>query len=677
MRVLSYFSCRQLFLYLSSQQTSYLPVDAMERTESNHIYPTSREHISRDTLLQKLLEGTAEYTGNEFFRFLVKNLAETLGMQGAWVTELVPDQHLMRAHALYIRGRWVYPFEYSLNNTPCETVINSKEFLIIPERVVDLYPNEKKDDVFDFDAMSYMGAPILDENEAIIGLLAVLHDQPLERDEIVEGVFKIFASRATAELRRLKLMEKLHFREQQLNSIVNGAMDAIIELDSGFKVSFCNTAAVDLFACNIAEAYDDIRLLLHPESANRLLQIMSSLHTSDADRKFVWLPEKMLAKNCHGTMFHFEGTLSEYTSQNGSRYCLLIRNVEDKIKATEKINLLTKETEVLKNEIRTLHQEQPLIGESPLIKEALRQVNQVAGTDATVLLSGETGTGKELFASAIYLASKRNSKPLVKVNCAAIPAQLMESEFFGHEKGAFTGANTRREGRFSLADGGTIFLDEIGELSYDLQSKLLRVLQEGEFEPIGSSRTMKVNVRVIAATNRNLPEQIDKGNFREDLYYRLNVFPIQIPPLRARGMDILLIASRYASQFASKQGKRLPGFDDESKKLLLTYTWPGNVRELRNVIERAVISYSDRGWNIRQALPDISVNITDEVITHPIPSEVLLHANQLRELEKENILKALHKTGWRVSGPKGAATLLNVNPSTLVSKMKVLGISRP
>jgi transcriptional regulator with GAF, ATPase, and Fis domain len=639
-------------------------------------YPTTI--LQHDALLQKLLEATAEYTGKEFFNFLVKNLSEALQVRGAWVTEMIPEDHKMKAHALYVDGKWINHYEYVLENTPCETVIRNKQFVLIPENVLELFPGEAESEFFEYEAMSYMGSPILGEDGTPIGLLAVLHDQPLVKNELIEGIFKVFASRATAELRRLKLTEQLHFREQQLFSIINGAMDAIIEIDPSFKVSFCNVAAMELFACDIRETYEDFRKLLHPDSAGKLLHFFDLLQEMPADKQFFWLPENMMAKNCKGEVFHLEGTISQYASQQGRRYCLLIRNVEDKIKAVEKISRLKKETELLKDEIRILSStNNTVIGESPMILDALKKVEQVAQTEATVLLFGETGTGKELFATAIHQASKRKNRTLVKVNCAAIPAQLMESEFFGHEKGAFTGANTQREGRFSLADGGTIFLDEIGELSYDLQSKLLRVLQEGEFEPIGSSKTKKVNVRVIAATNRNLMEQIGKGRFREDLYYRLNVFPINIPPLRQRGNDIILIAAMYANQFSSQQGKRLPDFDEESKTSLLNYPWPGNVRELRNVIERAVISYTGSGWNIRNALPEIfpAGPPVEGESSHNVTK--LLNDRQLKEMEKENILKALTQTGWRVSGPNGAARLLNINPSTLASKMKTLGIARP
>jgi formate hydrogenlyase transcriptional activator len=250
---------------------------------------------------------------------------------------------------------------------------------------------------------------------------------------------------------------------------------------------------------------------------------------------------------------------------------------------------LERENVYLQEEIRTEHNFEEIVGSSPALLRALRKVERVSGTDSTVLILGETGTGKELFARAIHSRSARKSRPLVKVNCGAIPVGLIESELFGHVKGAFTGALQNRIGRFELADGGTIFLDEVGELPVETQVKLMRVLQEQEFEPVGSSRTVQVNVRVIAATNRNLDEAVRTGRFRADLLYRLNVFPIEVPPLRERKSDIPLLIAFYLTGFARRLGKPLTGFSRTSMERLFAYPWPGNVRELQNIVERAAI----------------------------------------------------------------------------------------
>jgi transcriptional regulator with GAF, ATPase, and Fis domain len=257
----------------------------------------------------------------------------------------------------------------------------------------------------------------------------------------------------------------------------------------------------------------------------------------------------------------------------------------------------------------------------------------------------------------------------------------MESEFFGHEKGAFTGATQKREGRFALADRGTIFLDEIGELSLDLQAKLLRVLQEGDFAPVGSSHTKKVDVRVIAATNRDLNQTVKDGHFRDDLYYRLNVFPIQVPPLRQRDDDIVVLASAFAAKFAQRIGRRIEPLSEENKSRLKSYTWPGNVRELQNVIERAVITSRDGRLNLERGLPDSGVQVTPESRptedASPEVSRGILRIRDLQQLERENILRALESTAWRVAGKDGAAVLLGMNPSTLNSRIRALRIQRP
>lgn len=306
----------------------------------------------------------------------------------------------------------------------------------------------------------------------------------------------------------------------------------------------------------------------------------------------------------------------------------------------------------------------------------LQDIAQVAPTDATVLIIGETGTGKELAARAIHQASHRKDQPLITVNCAAIPATLIESEFFGHEPGAFTGATRKREGRFALADKGTIFLDEIGELPLDLQAKLLRVLQEGEFDPVGSSHKKNVNVRVLAATNRDLSQAIREGLFREDLFYRLNVFPLRLPPLRERGDDIVRLASTFAQRFASGMGRSIAPLTTDCSRRLKAYHWPGNIRELKNVIERAVITSTDGRLNLDRALPETTASPTAPDRSD-IPPDRIRTAKELEVLERANIMRALDATNWTVSGEKGAAKLLGLNPSTLSSRMKALHIQKP
>ena len=328
---------------------------------------------------------------------------------------------------------------------------------------------------------------------------------------------------------------------------------------------------------------------------------------------------------------------------------------------------LHEENIYLQEEIKLDHNFEEIISRSDVLKKVLRKMEQVASTPTNVLILGETGTGKELFARAIHNLSPRRDRPLVKVNCAALPSTLIESELFGHERGAFTGAFSKKVGRFELADGGTIFLDEIGDLPLELQAKLLRVLQEAEFERLGNPRPIKVNVRVIAATNRDLKKGITAGNFREDLYYRLNVFPIALPPLRERKGDIPLLVKHFARKYGQRVGKVIEKIPQKVMSTLEAYPWPGNVRELENIIERAVILSTGSTLQLEELL-DVVQATTD---VQPRPSLTL------EEVERNHIIQVLEETGWRVEGKRGAAVRLGLNPSTLRSRMEKLAIQKP
>ena len=305
-----------------------------------------------------------------------------------------------------------------------------------------------------------------------------------------------------------------------------------------------------------------------------------------------------------------------------------------------------------------------IVGTSAVLKAALKQVEVVAPTESTVLILGETGTGKELIARAIHTISSRSSRAFVKLNCAAIPSGLLESELFGHEKGAFTGAVAQRIGRFELAHGGTLFLDEVGDIPLELQPKLLRVLQEHEFERLGSTRTQRVDVRMVAATNRNLEQLVGDKQFREDLYFRLNVFPVRIPPLRERMGDIPLLARHYMNKYAQRMNKRIETIPEEAMATLCRYSWPGNIRELQNFIERAVILTPGSV---------LQIQINELQPSGPIASTV---EGTLEDMERQRILEALRETGAVIGGEKGAAARLGLKRTTLLSKMQKLGISR-
>jgi len=329
-------------------------------------------------------------------------------------------------------------------------------------------------------------------------------------------------------------------------------------------------------------------------------------------------------------------------------------------------NRLQAENIYLQEELTRTHHCGEIIGQSSALQAVLRRVEQVAPTDATVLIQGETGTGKELIARAIHRRSRARERPLVKVNCAALPAGLIESELFGHERGAFTGALARKLGRFEVADGGTLFLDEIGELPLELQAKLLHVLQEGEFERVGGTQTIRVQVRVIAATNRDLAAAVEGGSFRADLFYRLNVFPLVLPPLRERKEDISLLVQCFLDRSAKKLGKPLQRLSDESMARTLRYAWPGNVRELQNVIERAAILAQGPVVEIEEALEQ-RLPAAD-----PPPP-----ASTLQEVERAHIMRVLAETHGIIEGPRGAARILGLHPNTLRSRLQKLGIKPP
>jgi transcriptional regulator with GAF, ATPase, and Fis domain len=319
----------------------------------------------------------------------------------------------------------------------------------------------------------------------------------------------------------------------------------------------------------------------------------------------------------------------------------------------------------LTDELKTVGHFEEIVGDSEALRNVLGQVELVAGADSTVLIQGETGAGKELIARAVHNRSPRREKPFIKLNCAALPRELIESELFGHEKGAFTGAIQQRKGRFELADQGTLFLDEVGELPLEAQAKLLRVLQEQEFERIGGTRTIRVDVRVVAATNRNLERLVEANQFRIDLFYRLNVFPLTMPPLRERPSDIPPLAEFFLARLAPRLGKPFSGISENALRRLQGYSWPGNVRELQNVIERAAILSTG---------PTLDIDFLE---APPAPAPRAAPPDTLEHVERAHILRVLGDTDGVIDGPRGAAAILGLNPSTLRSRLRKLGIKKP
>ena len=625
----------------------------------------------------RIMEETSPKTGEDFFAALVKNLSQCMDVAAAWVTEYVSDFSKLRTLAFWFDGQWMEGMDGVVKGTPCEVVIKKGKVLFIADEVAGEFPDDP--DLVELGMTSYVGIPFKDSEQHVFGHLAVMDRRPLKEKREALSLMRIFASRAGAELRRIRAEARLRQREEKLSRLLDTAPDAIVEVDRFLNIQLMNTVALKAFEIN-SDAHTGLNLsnYLSESSTAKLVELIKHLSKSNTVVAPVWVPEILTAVSADGTSFPAEVTLSSTDSGEASSFILILRNINDRLAAEEEIRSLNKETERLREEIRSLSNVDGIIGTSVPLMKVLKEVDQVAATDASVLIFGETGTGKELIARAIHDNSKRHKGPMIRVNCAAIPEGLMESEFFGHEKGAFTGATQKRDGRFALAHGGTIFLDEVAELPSDLQAKLLRVLQEGEFEPVGSTTTKSVDVRVIAATNRDLKAEVAAGRFREDLYFRLNVFPLNLPALRDRGDDVILLAQFFTEKTARRMGRSIDPLSPTDKKRLKRYMWPGNIRELQNVIERAVITAEGTRLNLDRALPETAPRgSSSEHPTTDAETESILTAVQLQELERKNLLKALSSTGWRVSGKTGAAQLLGMPPSTLNSRLKALGLKRP
>ncbi len=466
--------------------------------------------------------------------------------------------------------------------------------------------------------------------------------------------------------------KELRASEEKFRTLIEGSVQGILVHDEMFRVLFINQPGAEMMGYDSVDEALGLnlldRIILPKDREASLAQFERVIRGEPGPN-----PIEAQHRRKDGELRWVERVHSRIRWQGKPALLATYTDITERKRGEEELKAALTEVRHLKDrleaenaylqyEIKLEHNFEDIISRSEAFKKVLGEVEQVAMTDATVLILGETGTGKELLARAIHNLSPRRKRPLVKVNCAALPANLIESELFGHEKGAFTGALARKVGRFEFADSGTLFLDEIGDLPLELQAKLLRVLQEGEFERLGNPRSIHVDVRVIAATNRDLEKAIAVGKFREDLYYRLNVFPIKAPPLRERREDISLLVHHFIKKCSARIGKTIDRVPKRAMKILQDYDWPGNVRELENIIERAVIISRDGKLELGDWFPKTNA-------ARPAFAT-------LKEIERAHILKALERTGGRVSGEKGAAKLLGMKPTTLESRMKKLGIER-
>ena len=633
-------------------------------------------------LLNAIIQGTAATTGTQFFRSLVKHLAQGLNVRFAFVAECLPSLRA-RSLAFFQEDNFGQDFEYALPGTPCMKVAEGR-VCHVPDKLADEFPEDKG--MLDMGTVSYLGVPLRGSDGRVIGHLVTFDDKPMPSDPLALSVMETFAARAAVELERERAFEDLKRRKEEsderLRDLFEEAPIAYVNEGLDSKFIRANRTAMKILGIkpeDVPTTYGKTFAPDTPEAQQRMRLAFESIGKGiDTSGVVLELRRKDNGKPLWIQWWSRPDPSGTYTRT------MFIDITERVLMEREKARLEAQNT-YLQEEIRSEYNFGEIIGNDPKLRETLRLVEQVAAADSTVLILGETGTGKELIARALHDRSPRRNGALVKVNCGAISAGLVESELFGHVKGAFTGAISNRDGRFKLADGGTIFLDEVGELPMDTQVKLLRVLQEQEFEPIGSSRTIKVNVRVVAATNRDLEEWVREGKFRADLYYRLNVVPLRVPPLRERMTDVPLLVTFFVQRFAAKLGKHVRSISDDAMQQLTNYSWPGNIRELQNVIERAVILSPGDTLVLAEKLQQSAALLGRTHADQAQPSNSELRTpnselppdGSLEDVERRHIESVLARTNWMIEGERGAAKLLNVNPSTLRSRMQKLNIKRP
>jgi len=632
--------------------------------------------------LRAVVEGTAASTGDEYFRKLVEYLANAVGTHHAFVSEFTPPQRI-RTLAFWSNGQIVPNIEYDLPGTPCQEVIDGG-LCYYPSGLQRTYPDTEPG------MESYIGVPLKAKDGRVLGHLCVLDESPLPDDPSRFAIFQIFAARAAAELDRIRLEEDLRIKEVQLRDLFDEAPIAYVHETLDTRFIRANRAAMRILGITPADVPGMIGRTLvpdTPEAKQRLGQALDAIGKGTESKGVVL----ELRRKDNGRPIWIQWW--SRPDPGGTYTRTMFVDITDRVLMEQEQARLRAQNTYLQEELKSVHNFDEIIGASGGLLKVLDNVQRVAPTDASVMIVGETGTGKELIARAIHSASPRAERPFIKVNCAALPASLVESELFGHERGAFSGAIQRRVGRFELANTGTIFLDEIGEVPMDVQVKLLRILQEREFERVGGNQTIRTDVRVIAATNRNLQKAIAEGAFRADLYYRLNVFPLALPALRERREDIPLLVQFFIQKYAHRVGRRIESVDEDTLNHLLRYAWPGNVRELENIIERALIlsnspvlqidqdTFGGFGAGTGAGMDTDTTSIPATEIRPPVPAPAIdgsaaARGTDINSVLREHIVSALRETNWVIEGDRGAAQRLGLKPGTLRHRMKKLGIAR-
>ena len=634
----------------------------------------------------------AAVTAHDAFSVLVRQLCQLLNADLVFLGKFTEDR--VTILAAWSHGGEIQAFDYQLPGSPCAEVLSGIQ--CYPKGVRSLFPDDVG--LAEMAAEGFIGAPLYGRDGTCIGMLCAITRQPLKDPAGARGLLTIAAMGAAAQLPSIELQtrnsgECLARAEERWRSFALHSNEAIVRfalekpipldlpedevVDLAYRYAYvddCNDQAAALFGVDraslVGAPLEIVSKRADPEQMERLLAfIRARFGFSQVERKLMGRHLLMTREGIldGDKLIGAWVTGRDITELKAAETQVreLNRELEARVGELSELRArLELDNDYLREEIQADHPFQDMVGSSACFRELTGRIQMVASTSATVLISGETGTGKELVARAIHNLSDRRNRPLVKVNCAAIASGLVESELFGHVKGAFTGAIDRRIGRFEYANGGTLFLDEITELPLEMQAKLLRLLQEHEFEPVGSNRTVKVDVRLLAATNRSLTDAVREGRFRMDLYYRLLVVPVEVPSLRERSEDIPALAAHFIARHSRQFGRRVEGISSAMMNQLVAAQWPGNIRELDNVLARAVVLSTGGVLNGPFVSHESEADAGDKL------------PRTMEDVERLHIEKTLRAAGWVLEGPKGAAALLGLNPSTLRGRMKRLGIRR-